>query len=86
MMEFLMRQHKKYLRNDLINGDVRPKAPKKEGKKAVVYCTFGGSHTGINEAVPTTKYLSQLPDHLGFTCSRGVAFRGRVPRKIQDSK
>ncbi len=67
MMEFLMRQHKKYLRNDLINGDVRPKAPKKEGKKAVVYCTFGGSHTGINEAVPTTKYLSQLPDHLGFT-------------------
>ena len=34
---------------------------------AVVYCTFGGVHTGINEAIPAVKYLGQLFDHLGYT-------------------
>ena len=67
MMEFLSKCHKKHLRNDLISGDVKPKAPRINGKKAVAYCTFGGSHTGVNEATPTTKYLGQLFDHLGFT-------------------
>jgi multimeric flavodoxin WrbA len=66
MMEFLSASHKKYVKNDFINGEIRPKAPKRTGKKAVAYCTFGGSHTGVNEAVPTTKYLTQLFDHLGF--------------------
>ena len=32
----------------------------------MVYCTYGGAHTGINEAIPAGKYLGQLLDHLGF--------------------
>jgi hypothetical protein len=32
----------------------------------IVYCTYGGGHTGANEAVPAVKYLGQLFDHLGF--------------------
>jgi hypothetical protein len=33
----------------------------------VVYCTYGGVHTGINEAIPAVKYMGQLFDHLGYT-------------------
>ena len=32
-----------------------------------MYCTYGGVHTGINEATPTIKYLGQFFDHLGYT-------------------
>jgi hypothetical protein len=31
-----------------------------------VYCTFGGAHTGANEAIPAVKYMGQLLDHLGI--------------------
>ena len=48
------------------NGDITPASPKISGKKAVIYCTYGGAHTGINEAVPAVKYMGQLFDHLGF--------------------
>lgn len=41
-------------------------AQRRYPKKAVIYCTYGGTHTGINEAIPTVKYMGQLFDHLGF--------------------
>jgi hypothetical protein len=47
-------------------GEIKFAAPRRLGKKAVVYCTFGGAHTGINEAIPAVKYMGQLFDHLGF--------------------
>lgn len=47
-------------------GTILPGAPRKQGKHVVVYCTFGGSHTGTNEAVPAVKYMGQLFDHLGY--------------------
>lgn len=47
-------------------GFIKQPAQKRYPKKAVVYCTYGGTHTGINEAVPTVKYMGQLFDHLGF--------------------
>ena len=25
--------------------------------KTVIYCTYGGTHTGINEAIPAVKYM-----------------------------
>ncbi len=46
-------------------GEIKPSAPRR-GKKAVIYCTYGGAHTGINEAIPAVKYMGQLFDHLGF--------------------
>lgn len=46
-------------------GLIRPGAPRID-KKAVVYCTYGGVHTGVNEAVPAVKFMGQLFDHLGF--------------------
>ena len=48
-------------------GEIKSNSPKRPSKNVVVYCTYGGVHTGINEALPTIKYLGQLYDHLGFT-------------------
>ncbi len=48
-------------------GKIVPCSPRLPGKKAVIYCTYAGVHTGINEAVPAVKFCAQLFDHLGFT-------------------
>jgi multimeric flavodoxin WrbA len=47
-------------------GEIKYASPRRAGTKAIVYCTYGGGHTGVNEAVPAVKYLGQLFDHLGF--------------------
>lgn len=47
-------------------GEILPCSPRLPGKKAVVYCTCGGVHTGLYEAVPVVKFCAQLFDHLGF--------------------
>jgi hypothetical protein len=47
-------------------GEIKFASPRRPGKKVVVYCTYGGAHTGANEAIPAVKYLGQLFDHLGF--------------------
>ena len=47
-------------------GEVKPCCPRRPGKRAVVYCTYGGPHTGVNEAVPAAKWMGQFFDHLGF--------------------
>jgi flavodoxin len=49
------------------SGQIRPGSPRLPAAKAVIYCTYGGVHTGINEAIPAVKYMGQLFDHLGYT-------------------
>jgi flavorubredoxin len=48
-------------------GEIKPTSPRRPSAYAVVYCTYGGAHTGINEAIPAVKYMGQLFDHLGYT-------------------
>jgi hypothetical protein len=48
------------------SGEIKPSAPRRAGKKAIIYCTYGGNHTGVNEAIPATKYMGQLFEHLGY--------------------
>ena len=48
------------------NGDIKPCSPRMLSKYAIIYCTFGGVHTGINEAIPCAKNIGQLFDHYGF--------------------
>jgi multimeric flavodoxin WrbA len=48
-------------------GRVKVGAPKVPGKKAVVFCTYSGPHTGIREAVPAALIAGQFFEHLGFT-------------------
>lgn len=65
MMDFLALHAKKSMTEFGGSGEIAPNAPRK-GRYAVIYCTYGGSHTGFNEAVPTLKYMGQLFDHLGY--------------------
>jgi len=62
LMELFTKLRREYADQEVI----KPGAPLQPGKHAVVYCTYGGCHTGIQEAVPTNQYLRQLFEHLGF--------------------
>ena len=48
-------------------GKIKPCAPKVPGKNALIFVTYSGPHTGINEAKPVGKYIGQFCEHLGFT-------------------
>jgi hypothetical protein len=60
-------------------GEIKFASPRRDHKKVAVYCTYGGAHTGINEAVPAVKYLGQLFDHLGFEIVAEWYFVGEYP-------
>ena len=47
-------------------GRVKLGAPQVPGRHALVFCTYSGPHTGINEAIPVGKYMGQFFEHLGF--------------------
>ena len=36
-------------------------------KHALIFCTYSGPHTGIDEATPAGKYAGQFFEHLGIT-------------------
>ncbi len=46
-------------------GRVRLGSPR-VGKKALIFCTFSGPHTGLDEALPCGKYVGQFFEHLGI--------------------
>ncbi len=48
-------------------GRIKLGAPKVPGKSALIFCTYSGPHTGMNEAIPAGKYVGQFFEHLGFT-------------------
>jgi hypothetical protein len=48
-------------------GHVKTAAPKISGRNALIFCTYSGPHTGLNEAIPAGKYVGQFFEHLGFT-------------------
>ena len=48
------------------NGKVRRSAPKIPGKNALVFVTYSGPHTGIDEATPIGKDIRQYFEHIGF--------------------
>ncbi len=47
-------------------GKIKPSAPKVSGKNALVFVTYSGPHTGLSEATPAGKYMTQFFEHLGF--------------------
>ena len=63
----LMDLHRELMQKYNKSGEVKPGSPRRPSAKTVVYCTYGGVHTGINEAIPAVKYMGQLFDHLGYT-------------------
>jgi len=59
--------HRRLLQKYNEEGEVKPASPRRPSANVVVYCTYGGMHTGINEAIPAVKFMGQLYDHLGYT-------------------
>jgi len=47
-------------------GDIKLCAPRLPGKRAVIFCTYSGPHTGVREATPVGEYLGQFFEHIGF--------------------
>lgn len=45
---------------------IKPCAPKVEDKNALVFCTYSGPHTGVDEATPAGKCMRQDFEHFGF--------------------
>ena len=62
VVRFLKGKHRQYARQ----GRVRVNAPRVEGTRALVFCTYSGPHTGIDEATPAGKYAGQFFEHLGI--------------------
>ena len=48
-------------------GKIKPCAPKISGKNALIFVTYSGPHTGMDEATPAGKYMRQFFEHIGFT-------------------
>ena len=48
-------------------GKIKTGAPKVPRKNALMFCTYSGPHTGLDEAIPVGKYIGQFFEHLGFT-------------------
>ncbi|MDR3569334.1 MAG: flavodoxin domain-containing protein [Syntrophobacteraceae bacterium] len=79
MIALFDKLREKYVRE----GDILPASPRRQGKRAVVYCTYGGAHTGVKEAVPAVKFLAQLFDHLGFEVIDEWYFVGEYNGKLR---
>jgi len=62
MRKLFRRQLQRYVRE----GEIKPASPRSPSANTVIYCTYGGVHTGINEAIPAVKFMGQLFDHLGY--------------------
>lgn len=63
MAAFIKRKFSEYREQ----GRVKLAAPRVPGRNALIFCTYSGPHTGINEAIPAGKYAGQFFEHLGFT-------------------
>jgi flavodoxin len=48
-------------------GKIKPSAPKVADKNVLIFVTYTGPHTGLDEATPAGKYIAQFFAHVGFT-------------------
>jgi len=71
--------------HNLKRGDIKLCAPKMPGKKAVVFVTYSGPHTGIDEAIPAGKYLGQFFAHLGFEVAAEWYVVGEFHKSVENS-
>jgi len=70
-------------------GPSMPAAPEKPYHAAVVFCTYGGSHTGTHEPVPSLSYMDQILEHTGMRVADHWAVLGgsemdTVPGRVGD--
>jgi hypothetical protein len=80
---FLQKKFEQYRRL----GRIKLGAPTIPGQNVLIFCTYSGPHTGLNEAIPVGKYIGQFFEHLGFTIRAEwyvlSEFYGSVERSTQ---
>ena len=77
--------HRSLLQKYNKEGEIKPASPRRPSANLVVYCTYGGMHTGINEAIPAVKFMGQLYDHLGYSIVGEWYIAGEYkPEKLHD--
>ncbi|MBN1835797.1 MAG: hypothetical protein JW820_08095 [Spirochaetales bacterium] len=54
-------------------------APEVPGVAAIPFCTYGGGHTGYNEAEPMLKHVGQYFEHEGIRVVDHIALPGVFP-------
>ena len=47
-------------------GEIKYASPRRPGKKVIVYCTYGGAHTGANEAICRSRVHGPIIRSSGF--------------------
>ena len=47
-------------------GKIKVGSPRVAEKYALIFCTYSGPHTGLDEATPAGDYAGQFFDHIGF--------------------
>ena len=62
MVKFLKGMFEKYGKENRILWG----APAVPGKKALIFCTYSGPHSGLDEASPAGKYVGQFFVHVGI--------------------
>lgn len=62
VLHFIREKMKEYGKD----GAIKPCAPKLSGKCGIIFCTYSGPHTGVDEAIPAGKCMQQFLAHLGF--------------------
>jgi hypothetical protein len=69
-------------------GKIKPSGPKVTGKNALIFCTYSGPHTGIDETTPAGKTMRQYFEHFGFSIVGEWyivgEFHGRLDMSTQD--
>ena len=58
---------KEHFRKNAKAGLIKPSSPRVPGKHALVFCTYSGPHTGLDEATPAVKYAGQFFEHIGVS-------------------
>ena len=72
VIDFLKRQKRRGV-------EIALSAPEVPNVAAVVFCTYGGGHTGFGEAVPMLKYAGQFFQHEGIRVVDEIAVPGSFP-------
>lgn len=62
VVDLLKEKHRAYARQGRVHVNPQPV----EDTQALIFCTYSGPHTGINEAIPAGKYAGQFFEHLGI--------------------
>lgn len=81
MVKFLKDRFNKYGKENRII----PGSPIFPGKQAIIFCTYSGPHSGIDEATPAAKYAGQYFVHIGIPVVDELYVVGEFHGRVDES-